>query len=398
MIDNRPANTTNVQVEQQKAEEKRAKNWVRVSGVLAVVGFISTLVIIFAELRFVSLQLLWLIVVGTMLALLVFLGARTNYRWFGTLIDARNRTSLSRLQIIMWTVLALSAFLALAIARIQPGNLQEPTPEIIEACEQRVMATSPYLDVGVQEAAETCDPTKPAPLNIVFPIELIAAMGISTASLAGAAVVKSSKANKTVVSAKLMTDKKVQLQNAKEKLRIVQRGTTLAQVEKEVIDLTNVRDQIALSEDLSDVEKRSRISLHQSQINDLMERANEIKQVQDEIAILEEEIQKEDTNSVGVLKINEYPWEATLGDIFQGDEISNYQRVDLSKVQMFFFTVVLIAAYSYALWILSRSQIVYNPFILELPAFSASMVALLGISHAGYLTVKAVPQSQEENF
>ena len=97
---------------------------------------------------------------------------------------------------------------------------------------------------------------------------------------------------------------------------------------------------------------------------------------------------------VGVIKTNQIPRQASLLDMFLGDEIGNFNQVDLSKVQMFLITIVIVAAYGAALYdLLLDSAIVFNPLGVSLPALSASISTMLVISHGGYLAVKAVDHS-----
>jgi hypothetical protein len=63
----------------------------------------------------------------------------------------------------------------------------------------------------------------------------------------------------------------------------------------------------------------------------------------------------------------------------------------LGKGQMFSFTLILVLAYVGAL---GRALGAGGPGITEFPALDPGMVALQSISHAGYLTHKAIPHSQ----
>jgi hypothetical protein len=99
------------------------------------------------------------------LALLVLAGREVNGRWSGVLIDARNKYSLARLQIMIWTVMVMTAYLTFALPRI------------------RLMAQ------GTLTQADA--------LNITFPKELILAMGISAVSFAGSSLIKRTKTSKT---------------------------------------------------------------------------------------------------------------------------------------------------------------------------------------------------------
>lgn len=94
-------------------------------------------------------------------------------------------------------------------------------------------------------------------------------------------------------------------------------------------------------------------------------------------------------NRVGTLYANPLPADAKFWDIFQGDEVGNTGHVDLAKLQMFCFTVVLILVYVWATW-----KALQNGEMDGLPALSEGMVAVLGISHAGYLGSKMGDHSE----
>jgi hypothetical protein len=92
-------------------------------------------------------------------------------------------------------------------------------------------------------------------------------------------------------------------------------------------------------------------------------------------------------NSQGKLYSNTKITDAAITDMFQGDEVGDTAYVDVSKVQMFYFTVIAIMAYAYALY--SAMSNVYAQERFTMPAPSDALVALLGISNAAYLTSKA---------
>jgi hypothetical protein len=58
----------------------------------------------------------------------------------------------------------------------------------------------------------------------------------------------------------------------------------------------------------------------------------------------------------------------------------------MAKIQLFFFTVLLVFAYAASVGALLR----HNPYPTSLPDVGGGMLPLLGISHAGYLMSKAV--------
>jgi hypothetical protein len=190
----------------------------------------------------------WLIIVALFLAFLFVVGHGITGRLQGLLIDERNKMSLSRLQMVAWTLVILSGLLAIALTNIGLGSK--------------------------------------TPLAIVVPTQVWLMMGISTTSLIGSPLLKSNK----VATGKIDTN-----------------------------------------DDLHDAE---------------------------------------------------------VADLFRGEETSNYDMLDLAKVQMFFFTLVLVLAYAVLLGSVFANTT--GP-IGGLPDIDPSMTTLLGISHAGYLANKAIP-------
>jgi hypothetical protein len=95
--------------------------------------------------------------------------------------------------------------------------------------------------------------------------------------------------------------------------------------------------------------------------------------------------------AVGQMAHNAIPQESSWSDMFRGEETSNAANLDLGKVQMFYFTLILVLAYGVALGQVLAGD---GPFG-EFPTLDEGMIALLGISHAAYLSNKAVPRTQE---
>jgi len=89
-----------------------------------------------------------------------------------------------------------------------------------------------------------------------------------------------------------------------------------------------------------------------------------------------------------------------VSDMFKGEEVIDSDYVDISKVQMFFFTIAALVGYSIVLgaYDLSTpteglSADIAKSYKEYFPAISSALVTLIGISHAGYLTVKAAPHT-----
>jgi hypothetical protein len=223
----------------------------------------------------------WLVVALLMVLYLFFLGRWISGRPLGILVNERNLMSLSRFQMISWTVLVLSAFFSIALRRLHVLSL---------------------------------DPAA-SPLNISMDWHLWALMGISATSLVGSPLILSTKANQAPTSKTI--DKAAE----------------------------------ALNEPAADIQK----------------------------------------NSQGALYSNPHIGDASLIDMFQGDEIGNTAYVDIAKVQMFYFTVVAIVAYGYALYSGMTNIYAQKEFVMPVP--SDALVGLLGISHAAYLTNKTTQHS-----
>lgn len=221
--------------------------------------------------------------VGTLILLASFAvaaGHGVNGLWHGLLIDERNRISLSRLQMTLWTIVVLSGFLTAAFSNLAAGQFN--------------------------------------PLAIGIPSELWLLMGISTTSLVGSPLILRTKMAKEPDGS--------------------ERKRTFALTEKQGRDVSTL-------------------------------------------------------DNVGLILINNQPNEATVSDLFAGEETGNGAHLDLGKIQMLYFTLILVLTYAVTLGSVLASNIVR---ISELPALDPGMIALLGISHAGYLVHKAVPHSEIE--
>ncbi len=224
----------------------------------------------------------WISTVFLLVLFATIAGQGITGLWSGVLIDERNKMSLSRLQMILWTIVVLSGFLTAALSNLVAGAA--------------------------------------GPLSISVPTELWMLMGISTTSLVGSPLIKSTKAAKPA-----------------------NQGET-------------------------------------SKTLGLM--ANEMG-VQD--------VSGSVTNK-GQMIVNTSLQSARWSDMFKGEETGNAAHLDLGKVQMFYFTLILVLAYAVAL----GSLFAGGGSLQAFPALDPGMVALLGISHAGYLTHKAVPHSQAQ--
>jgi hypothetical protein len=86
------------------------------------------------------------------------------------------------------------------------------------------------------------------------------------------------------------------------------------------------------------------------------------------------------------------PKNARWLDVIVGDETANAGIVDLSKVQQLLITLLLLGAYTGTI-IRELATATSAASIDSLPPLSEGFLALMAVSHAGYLTYKAVPKS-----
>ena len=221
----------------------------------------------------------WLLIMALLGGSFVLIGHGVSGLLRGCLIDNRNRLSLSKLQLFLWTALVLSAFLTLAAFRVHAG---EADP----------------LDIGV-------------------PTEVWALLGISTASSVGSAAVKYAKRNASV-------------------------------------------DTTATDTALD----RTRAAMPQEDPGNL--------------------------GREGLLVTRATPQDSRVSDLFTGDEVGSAAQLELGKVQMFFFTLVVVFAYGIAV---GGGFYSAGGVPKALPDLSEGMVVLLLISHAGFLGAKSIPAS-----
>lgn len=125
-------------------------------------------------------------------------------------------------------------------------------------------------------------------------------------------------------------------------------------------------------------------------------------------ALKTESVDEIKRNSHGTLYANSNISDARFTDMFQGDEVINTAQIDLAKVQMFFFTVVAAVCFFFMVFEQVPSQsldvgqlaattdpkqlafLIHKYTLGQLPVLPDGLVAILGISHAGYLTSKSV--------
>jgi hypothetical protein len=223
----------------------------------------------------------WGIMAALLIVFLAALGLQVHGRLWGALIDEMNLMSLSRFQLVAWTLLIVSAFLVMALMRAFSGV--------------------------------------PDALKIEVPPELWQLLGITAAGAVGKEVVHAVKKNKDP-------------QNP---------------------DVAAMRAAAAINKQAGAETNPQEVEVHRA----------------------------------GMLFGNPTPQDASIVDMFQGVEVGNTAYVDISKVQMFFFTIAALVAYGSEIFtILSKA----TPDLSKLPPVGSGLVAILTISHATYLGAKSV--------
>ncbi len=312
--------------------------------------------------------LAWGIVALVSLLVLTVAGRQINGHWLGILIDTRNKYSLARLQISLWTIMVLSAFLAMALYRVRN-------------------TFGPGAPLNHEEA-----------LDIRFPEELLLAMGISAASFAGATLIKSNKTTRQITIEARTTPESAQKRRNDAQTAL---NTAEANLAGKVADQGTRKQSLdaavqALAGAPADTAKQAARDQAQTMFEAAQVAVSEATAARDAARRALEQAEadaKAITEAQGLLHKNADPSEARWVDLFRGEEIGNYKLVDMAKVQMLFFTIAIVLAYGYAIATLVGAPDMPSKPELGFPDFNDTFNGLLGISHGTYLSVKAVNHS-----
>lgn len=247
----------------------------------------------------------WIINLALMFVLLgtisLSVGARGG--WWAFLVNDQNMVSLSRFQIVLWTLVVLSAFLTIGLARVGDWTSN---------ADAYVCAAPAEGEEPPEEALPCADP-----LGLQLPEVLWALMGISTTTAVLSPLIKDDKARRTGA-----------------------RGD---------------RDAYGLM--LAETVRGARLDPNEFRFE-------------------------------GAIAVRNPGYAPRFSDLFMGELVSNLGYVDINKVQNFLFTVVAVVSYAIALGAaLVGAESIARFF--QFPDVSASLLAILGISHSGYLVGKA---------
>ena len=283
-------------------------------------------------------------------------------RSMGILVDERNRMSLSRLQMALWSLLTLSAFLAAAISNIR------------------------------SDAAD--------PLNIVIPEAVWMLMGISTTSLVGSPLVLSAKRANPQVPAPPATPHTPTTTTPGTPATTTQdTPTTTPLLEAPTTTATATTTATPAPPPIATTPTRKPIPVGLA-------------------SVLRTQGENPTQMSVdGTVVVKHSIFDANWADLFKGDEVGDVATLDLAKIQMFFFTLVLVLSYAIALGakFVAIDAARRNPapeiaaaappspdktpprdprLFDQFPPLDLGFVTILGISNAGFLVNRAIPRDQ----
>ncbi len=97
-------------------------------------------------------------------------------------------------------------------------------------------------------------------------------------------------------------------------------------------------------------------------------------------------------NKQGILYGNKDPSEARITDMFEGDELGNAFYVDVGKLQMFFFTLIVAVTFAAQVFQLVLTKELTAD--ISLPTVHEGLLALMGIRNADYLANKGVDHTK----
>jgi hypothetical protein len=297
----------------------------------------------------------WFFVMFFMICFIALIGWLRTGRLSGIFINERNLMSLSRFQLVLWTLIVLSAFLTIALARVSesvadPGSITDP-------------------------------------LAIALPEQLWTLLGISTASLVGSPLILSTKLTKepTTPEEKAFIAKKVAKFDRENAETI---AANFVGIKREKMRDVNFAERIVENTTL-DAELKT-LAKGQTGNEDTAKMLALEKQRKEIVARVKRIGADAERN--GTLNFNEDVKDASFSDLFKGDEKANSDHIDMAKVQMFFFTLII--AFSYMVLLVTLIMTEDAAELSSFPELSDGLVALLGISTAGYLTNKPVDKTK----
>ena len=210
----------------------------------------------------------WLGGIGLMTLAFVCLGMALVGMPLGVLVNDNNMYSISRLQVVTWSILILSGYLAASMSNVM-ADLKAPTTS------------------GIR-------PTDP--LSIAIPSSIWVLLGIHLTSWVGSPLILSTK-------------------------KTQQADTVKASVVLQELNSNARPSPATVAKFNADVARRSSLAVSPGEVP-------------------APPAQPVVYANAGTVVTKNHRDDASLADLFRGDEIGNVQSLDLSKVQLFFFTLI----------------------------------------------------------
>ncbi len=395
----------------------------RYTSTLYIIGAV-VLILVFGLFGRFPLQVRWLLIVAVLVGLLIAAGreitgteqdvqlrsGRTETRFSpgrfdGVLIDSRNKISLSRLQLVLWTLVILSAWTTFALHRVIPvlqGRLLASNAIVVDEVAGLLAGgheagDAERLRAGVMveqitgrplpDATAVATPILYAPLDIGIPQELLLALGISIASLAGAGLIKTNQATNEMGRGQEVATARTESAQT----RAVAMNSSLESMQRnaQALEAMNANSL----ESLDDTpQSAAALAAAEARLAALETELRATRAAADRANARAAELAVAQSQAVGDLHANATAADARWSDMLRGDSIANFQFTDLGKVQMFLFTMVLVFAYAALVWSImsmpQAAQVLQVVPSMRLPAFSDSLVITMALSHGGYLATK----------
>jgi hypothetical protein len=283
----------------------------------------------------------WLIILGCLIAAFAIIGLSRGMGPLGVLIDAgTNMMSLSRLQIVLWTCVILSAFVTTALGRIGDYGFDQSGYE---------------CPAPAEASEEQAEPECAEPLGIQLPPMLWALMGISVTSAVASPLLKASKGQRTAE----------------------QDRTQQAKAQRSSQVMVDGYGRAVASVPAAPPATYTAVLAHRQLANDPA---------------------VSDTQQGNGVLVRKTSWRnASLADVFTGEEVSTFGYVDMAKVQNFFFMVIAVIAYAVMLGGAMFAAGTDVAGFFAFPDLTDGLLAILGISSAGYLVDKPFSHSVPED-
>lgn len=298
----------------------------------------------------------WLCIMLFYLLLMALMGTFSNAKMpLGLLVNAQNRLSFSRLQMVLWLVLVVATVSTLATARYYYPLTEEQQKELAD-CQLR---NATDADKKIQCDLLIALQLGYGWLKIGIPPELLLAAGLSVGTATVAAYVNSAKRNPGVTV-------EANLQQQQDKMIALQRD---------------------LESNLTMPSSRATSNTQTAQLLQEQQDAQRLHMLHNQLRVL--------NTRAGALMQRDRPGDAQLGDMVSGNQVGNWEVLDWSKMQALVLTLLLVGFYAMAVWrMFFHADLWQAPAEVVLPAFEGGLLTLLTISLAGYVGNQSADHTQ----